>query len=65
MSVPEYRKFAALRIEALNYALRDIPAESVRFHMCWGSYHGPHKYDIPLKDIVDLVLQGQGRGLFD
>jgi 5-methyltetrahydropteroyltriglutamate--homocysteine methyltransferase len=62
MSVPAYRKFAALRIEALNYALRDIPAESVRFHMCWGSYHGPHKYDIPLRDIVDLVLQVKAVG---
>jgi 5-methyltetrahydropteroyltriglutamate--homocysteine methyltransferase len=62
MSVPEYRKFAALRIEALNYALRDIPAESVRFHMCWGSYHGPHQYDIPLRDIVDLVLQVKAVG---
>lgn len=57
MSVTAYRKFAALRIEALNYALRDIPEESVRFHMCWGSYHGPHIYDIPLKDIVDLILK--------
>ena len=62
MSVPEYRKFAALRLEALNYALRDIPEESVRFHMCWGSYHGPHQYDIPLKDIVDLVLQVKAVG---
>jgi 5-methyltetrahydropteroyltriglutamate--homocysteine methyltransferase len=62
MSVPEYRKFAELRIEALNYALRDIPEESVRFHMCWGSYHGPHKYDVPLKDIVDLVLQVKAVG---
>src|SRR5215510_4913114 len=62
MTVPEYRKFATLRIEALNYALRDFPEESVRFHMCWGSYHGPHKYDIPLKDIVDLVLQVKAVG---
>lgn len=62
MSVPEYRRFAALRIEALNYALRDIPEESVRFHMCWGSYHGPHKYDIPLRDIVDLVLRVNAAG---
>jgi 5-methyltetrahydropteroyltriglutamate--homocysteine methyltransferase len=62
MSVPEYRQFAALRIEALNYALRDIPEESVRFHMCWGSYHGPHKYDIPLRDIVDLVLRVKAVG---
>ena len=57
MSVAEYRKFAELRIDALNHALRDIPPQSVRFHMCWGSYHGPHKYDIPLRDIVDLVLK--------
>ncbi|MBI2087845.1 MAG: cobalamin-independent methionine synthase II family protein [Deltaproteobacteria bacterium] len=57
MSVPEYRKFAELRIDALNHALRDIPQERVRFHMCWGSYHGPHKHDIPLRDIVDLILK--------
>jgi 5-methyltetrahydropteroyltriglutamate--homocysteine methyltransferase len=62
MSVPEYRKFAELRIEALNYALREIPEESVRFHMCWGSYHGPHKYDIALRDIVDLVLKVKAVG---
>jgi len=57
MTVPEYRKFAALRIDALNHALRDIPRERVRLHVCWGSYHGPHKYDIPLRDIVDLILK--------
>ncbi len=57
MSVLEYRKFAELRVEALNHALRDIPPERVRLHVCWGSYHGPHKYDIPLKDIVDLILK--------
>ncbi len=62
MDVPAYRQFAELRIEALNYALRDIPEESVRFHMCWGSYHGPHKYDIPLVDIVDLVLRVKAAG---
>ena len=56
LTVAEYRKFAALRIEALNHALRDIPPERVRFHVCWGSYHGPHKYDIPLRDIADLIL---------
>jgi 5-methyltetrahydropteroyltriglutamate--homocysteine methyltransferase len=57
MSVEDYRKFATLRIEALNHALQDIPTESVRLHVCWGSYHGPHKHDIPLKDIVDIVLR--------
>lgn len=57
MTVPEYRKFAELRVEALNYALRDIPEEKVRLHTCWGSYHGPHKHDLPLKDIVDIILK--------
>jgi 5-methyltetrahydropteroyltriglutamate--homocysteine methyltransferase len=55
MDVPAYRRFADMRIDALNHALRDIPRDRVRFHMCWGSYHGPHEFDIPLKDIVDIV----------
>jgi 5-methyltetrahydropteroyltriglutamate--homocysteine methyltransferase len=62
LSVQEYRRFAALRVEALNYALRDIPPERVRLHVCWGSYHGPHKYDIPLRDIVDLILRVRAGG---
>ncbi len=62
MDVPTYRSFAKLRIEALNHALRDIPSDRVRFHMCWGSYHGPHKYDIPLRDIVDLILEVRADG---
>jgi 5-methyltetrahydropteroyltriglutamate--homocysteine methyltransferase len=57
MTLAEYRKYQELRIAALNHALRDLPVDRVRFHMCWGSYHGPHKYDIPLKDIVDLILK--------
>jgi 5-methyltetrahydropteroyltriglutamate--homocysteine methyltransferase len=57
LDVAGYRRFAALRIDVLNHALRGIPPERVRFHMCWGSYHGPHKYDIPLEQIVDLVLK--------
>lgn len=57
MSVPEYRKYALLRVEALNHGLRDIPPDRVRFHTCWGSYHGPHKYDIPLGDIIDIILK--------
>ncbi|MBV8770796.1 MAG: cobalamin-independent methionine synthase II family protein [Deltaproteobacteria bacterium] len=57
LDVAGYRRFASLRIEVLNHALRGIPPERVRFHMCWGSYHGPHKYDIPLEQIVDLVLK--------
>jgi len=57
MTVPEYRRYAEVLIDALNHGLRDIPADRVRFHTCWGSYHGPHKYDIPLRDIIDLILK--------
>jgi 5-methyltetrahydropteroyltriglutamate--homocysteine methyltransferase len=57
MDVRGYRRFAELRIDVLNHALRGISVDRVRFHMCWGSYHGPHKYDIPLEQILDLVLK--------
>jgi 5-methyltetrahydropteroyltriglutamate--homocysteine methyltransferase len=57
MNVAEYRRYAALRVEALNHALAGVPPDLVRLHVCWGSGHGPHKNDIPLDDIVDLVLQ--------
>lgn len=57
MSVAEYRQYAEMRIDALNHGLRGLPSDRVRFHMCWGSYHGPHKYDIPLRDIVDIILK--------
>ena len=57
MSLAQYRKYQEMRIDALNQGLRDLPMDRVRFHMCWGSYHGPHKYDIPLKDIVDIILK--------
>ncbi|MFL6797591.1 MAG: cobalamin-independent methionine synthase II family protein [Xanthobacteraceae bacterium] len=52
----EFKKFEGVRIEALNHALRGMPPERIRFHICWGSWHGPHTTDIPLRDIVDLVL---------
>ena len=53
----QYRKLAAARVEALNHALADIPQERVRYHICWGGWHGPHTTDLPLKDIVGLLLQ--------
>ncbi|MBO0833836.1 MAG: hypothetical protein J2P29_17885, partial [Actinobacteria bacterium] len=56
MTVPEYRRYAALRIEALRHALRGIPEDRVRLHICWGSQHGPHRDDIEFGDIVDLML---------
>jgi 5-methyltetrahydropteroyltriglutamate--homocysteine methyltransferase len=55
--IDEYRKFAELRVEAQNHALRGIPEDRVRYHICWGSWHGPHTNDLPLKHVVDLMLQ--------
>ena len=50
-------QWAQLRVEALNHALRDIPEDRVRYHLCFGSWHVPHTCDAPLEEIVDLVLQ--------
>jgi 5-methyltetrahydropteroyltriglutamate--homocysteine methyltransferase len=57
MTNAQYRQWAQLRIDALNHALRGIPEERSRYHICWGSWNGPHVFDVPLKDIIDLVLQ--------
>jgi 5-methyltetrahydropteroyltriglutamate--homocysteine methyltransferase len=56
-SAAEYQKFAQLRIDALNLALEGLPRDRMRYHVCWGSWHGPHSTDIELKDIVDVILQ--------
>lgn len=56
-ALEDYLKFIQLRIEATNHALRGLPKEQVRLHVCWGSWHGPHTTDIPFADIVDAVLQ--------
>jgi len=53
----QYRKLAAARVEALNHALADIPQDRIRYHICWGGWHGPHTTDLPLKDIVSSLLQ--------
>ena len=53
----EFRRFAESRVEMLNFALATFPADQVRYHVCWGSWHGPHSADAPLKDIVDLILR--------
>ncbi len=53
----QYRQWAQLRIDALNHALAGIPRECSRYHICWGSWNGPHAFDVPMKDIVDLMLQ--------
>lgn len=56
-TLAEYRVWAELRIEALNRALDGVPVERSRYHVCWGSWNGPHTGDVPLRDIVDLVLR--------
>ena len=61
-SLEDYKKFIGVRIEALNWALKDIPTEHTRFHVCWGSWHGPHTTDIPFADIVEDVLRVDARG---
>ena len=57
MSNADYLRWAQLRVDALNHALKGIPEERSRYHICWGSWNGPHAFDVPLKDIVDLLLQ--------
>jgi 5-methyltetrahydropteroyltriglutamate--homocysteine methyltransferase len=57
MTAAQYRYWAQMRVDALNHALRGIPEEKSRYHICWGSWNGPHAFDVPLKDIVDLLLQ--------
>jgi len=57
LTMAEYRKWAELRIDALNHALEGLPQERIRYHICWGSWNGPHTHDVPLKDIVDLLLK--------
>jgi 5-methyltetrahydropteroyltriglutamate--homocysteine methyltransferase len=53
----EYRRMQARNIDALNHALRGIPEERVRYHLCWGSWQGPHVHDLGLRDLVDLLLR--------
>jgi 5-methyltetrahydropteroyltriglutamate--homocysteine methyltransferase len=55
LSLTEFRKRMQLHIEALNHAVRNIPAEQLRMHMCWGNYPGPHHCDVPFADIIDVL----------
>ena len=56
MGLEAYQRYCMVRVEALNHALENVPQEQVRYHLCWGSWHGPHAHDIPLADIVDVML---------
>jgi 5-methyltetrahydropteroyltriglutamate--homocysteine methyltransferase len=55
-TVEEYQKFTMLRVEALNHAISGLPNDRIRFHLCWGSWHGPHVTDIAMRDIVEVML---------
>ena len=59
LSLAEFRKRMQLHIEALNYAVRNIPPEKLRMHMCWGNYPGPHHCDVPFADIIDVLSQAK------
>jgi 5-methyltetrahydropteroyltriglutamate--homocysteine methyltransferase len=59
----EYRSSVAMRIDALNHALSDVPADKTRMHICWGNGATPHNYDVELRTIVDLVLRAKPAGL--
>ena len=62
LELKEFRKRAQLHIEALNHALANIPADQLRMHLCWGNYEGPHHCDVPLADIIDVVLTAKPHG---
>ena len=62
MSVADYRKYATMRVDALNHALRGLPRERIRLHVCWGSFHGPHQHDIALERIIDLIFRVRASG---
>jgi 5-methyltetrahydropteroyltriglutamate--homocysteine methyltransferase len=55
----DYRKIIATNVSALNHAVRDLPPERMRMHVCWGSTMAPHHTDVELKDIIDIVLSGR------
>jgi 5-methyltetrahydropteroyltriglutamate--homocysteine methyltransferase len=62
-SLEEFRRRAALHIEALNHATRDIPPGAMRLHLCWGNYEGPHNHDVALRDIIDLAVNARPAAL--
>lgn len=56
-SYEDYRRFTEPKVEALNHALKGLPQDRIRFHLCWGSWHGPHMTDIPMKEIIGSMLK--------
>jgi len=62
MGLDAFRRYCEVRIEALNHALRGLPEDRIRYHLCWGSWHGPHAFDIELEKLVDLMLRVRAQG---
>ena len=63
LTVDEFKDVVALHVDVLNSALDGLPPERMRLHLCWGNYEGPHHHDVPLRDIVDLVLKARPVGI--
>jgi 5-methyltetrahydropteroyltriglutamate--homocysteine methyltransferase len=62
-SVEDYLKLAARHVEILNHALRNVPADRVRMHICWGNYEGPHHHDVPLEQLLPIVMKAKPQAL--
>src|SRR6516225_677885 len=62
-TLEEFESLAARHIEVLNHALRNVPAERVRMHVCWGNYEGPHHHDVPMARLLPIVLRAKPQGL--
>ena len=59
----EFERLAARHIEVLNHALRNVPGERVRMHVCWGNYEGPHHHDVPMERLLPIVLRAKPQAL--
>ena len=57
MGLDLFRKRSMLRVEALNHGLRNVPEDRIRYHLCWGSWHGPHAFDIEMKEFIEIMLR--------
>jgi 5-methyltetrahydropteroyltriglutamate--homocysteine methyltransferase len=63
LGLEDFRRAARLHVEALNHALANVPPDQARVHLCWGNYEGPHHYDVPLADILDVVFGARPNGI--
>lgn len=63
LTEPQFLKQCEVHVEAMNHALRNVPAEMARYHICWGNYEGPHDHDIPVERIMDIILKAKPAGI--